>query len=186
MIRWKMLTVATFFLLLASVAWTQDQPRDEPKPQQQEEMKPPKEEKEVKPPKADKQEPGKPQDEAKPAHEEHGDKQKDEHGDKMRTEAAQGGQHARPAGKSAHIPDEKFRANFGHQHTFTATRVIQERTVVVNQTRFVYGGYSFVFLDPWPTAWLMTDECYVDYIDGDYFLIDVLHPGMRVALFVVE
>jgi len=25
----------------------------------------------------------------------------------------------------------------------------------------------------------------VDYIDGEYFLFDLLHPGVRIALFVV-
>jgi hypothetical protein len=41
-----------------------------------------------------------------------------------------------------------------------------------------------VFVDPWPAGWLVSDECYVDYVDGEYFLFDVLHPGVRVALSV--
>ena len=90
-------------------------------------------------------------------------------------------QHARPAGKSAHIPNEKFRANFGRQHTFVVNRPV----VVQGQPQFVYGGYTFVFVDPWPVEWVYTDDCYIEYIDGDYFLFDVLHPGVRVALFVV-
>src|SRR6266568_1417701 len=43
---------------------------------------------------------------------------------------------ARPAGKSAHIPDPKFKANFGRPHTFTVNRVITTTTIVPNQTRF--------------------------------------------------
>ncbi len=90
--------------------------------------------------------------------------------------------HARPAGKSAHIPDDKFHSNFGRSHTVK----VQRTTVVEGQPGFVYGGYSFVFVDPWPAEWAYSDDCYVDYIDGEYFLFDLLHPGVRIALFVVE
>lgn len=100
-------------------------------------------------------------------------------GDHQMNTAREG--HARPAGKSAHIPDDRFRSNFGRGHTF----VVQRPVIVQGQPGFVYGGYSFVFVDPWPADWAYTDDCYVDYIDGDYFLFDMLHPGMRIALFVV-
>ena len=92
--------------------------------------------------------------------------------------------HARPAGKSAHIPDQKFKASFGSQHRFAARQVIQTTTVVAGQTQFVYSGYTFVILDPWPGEWLYTDDCYIEYVDDDYFLFDALHPGIRIALFV--
>jgi len=96
-------------------------------------------------------------------------------------QAGQQGQRARPSGKSAHIPDDKFRANFGRQHGFVVNRIV----TVQGQPQFVFAGYTFVLLDPWPGVWLFTDDCYIDYIDGDYFLFDVLHPGIRVALFVL-
>ena len=89
--------------------------------------------------------------------------------------------HARPAGKSAHIPNDKFRASFGRSHTF----VISQPVIVDNQPRFQYASYWFEIIDPWPVGWAYTDDCYIDYIDGDYFLFDLLHPGVRVALFVV-
>jgi hypothetical protein len=89
--------------------------------------------------------------------------------------------HARPAGKSGHIPDDKFRSNFGRSHTVK----VQRTTVIEGQQGFVYSGYSFVFVDPWPAEWAYTDDCYVDYIDGEYFLFNLLHPGVRIALFVV-
>ncbi len=60
------------------------------------------------------------------------------------------------------------------------------RVVVQGQPGIVYGGYSFVFVDVWPAEWSYDDDCYVDYVDGEYFLFDVLHPGVRIALFVVE
>jgi hypothetical protein len=140
-------------------------------PHGQEEAKPPKQQPEAKPPKTEKQETERPSSEQqKPAHDQHG------------TSAQQ---QPRPAGKSAHIPDPKFKANFGKQHTFTVNRVITTNTVVPNQTRFVFAGYTFIFLDPWPADWLFTDKCYVDSVEDEYFLFDPLHPGVRVALFVV-
>jgi len=92
---------------------------------------------------------------------------------------------ASPHGKSAHIPDPQFKANFGRQHAFPVNRVVTQTTIVPDQTQFVYAGYTFVFLDPWPSDWLLTDDCYIDYVDDQYFLLDVFHPGVRVALFVV-
>ncbi|MGB6802082.1 MAG: hypothetical protein WBE31_07420, partial [Candidatus Sulfotelmatobacter sp.] len=79
------------------------------------------------------------------------------------------------------IPDDKFRAHFGRQHTL----VINKTTIVNGQPRFQYSGYWFTIVDPWPVGWAYTDQCYIDYIDGEYFLFDLLHPGVRVAITVV-
>jgi flagellar motor protein MotB len=79
------------------------------------------------------------------------------------------------------IPDDKFRAHFGRQHTFK----VQKNTIVGGQPRFQYGGYSFTLVDAWPAGWAYTDDCYVDYVDGEYFLFDLLHPGVQIALVVV-
>ena len=187
-----------FLFFFAALAWAQE-PREDSKPPQEptkqeearpeprneaappahhNEVKPPQQE-EAKPPKSEKEESDKPpRDEAKPAHEHHGEQPE-------KGQAAQSGQHARPSGKSAHIPDPKFKANFGRQHGFKANRVINQTTIVVGQTQFVYSGYTFIFLDPWPAEWLFTDDCYIDYVDGDYFLFDAFHPGIQIALFVV-
>lgn len=92
------------------------------------------------------------------------------------------GNHAQPAnGKSGHIPDKDFKAHFGRQHTV----VINQPVIVEGQPRFQYSGYWFVISDPWPGDWAYTDSCYIDYVDGEYFLFDLLHPGVRIALFVV-
>jgi len=141
-------------------------------PSGQEEAKPPKQQPETKLPKSEKQEKQRPSSEQqKPGHEQQG------------TSAQQRQTH--PAGKSAHIPDPQFKANFGKQHRFAVNRVITTTTIVPNQTQLVSAGYTFIFLDPWPADWLFTDECYIDYVDEEYFLFDVFHPGVRVALFVV-
>lgn len=100
-----------------------------------------------------------------------------------RTNAAAGnanGQSAKMQGKGGHIPDDKFRANFGRNHTFVVNRPV----IVNNQPTFQYGGYSFIIADPWPVGWAYTDDCYIDYVDGEYFLFDLLHPGVRIEVFV--
>ena len=99
-------------------------------------------------------------------------------------QSAQNAPHAadhNAANRSSRIPDDKFRASFGRQHTF----VVQRTTVVEGQPRFQYGGYSFTLVDAWPVGWAYTDQCYIDYIDGEYFLFDLAHPGVRIALVVL-
>lgn len=167
MSRMRIAFITALLLGTASAIGYAQEPENEPKPPKQEEPRAPHQD-EAKP---EKQEaPKAPKEQSKPAHAEKG-------------QQAQG-EHARPAGKSAHIPDQKFKASFGRQHSFAVKQVINTTTVVVGQTQFVYSGYTFVFLDPWPSAWLFTDDCYVDYVDGEYFLFDALHPGIRITLFV--
>jgi len=137
-------------------------PRDDARPEAtkpaRDEVKPPRQE-DAKPPK---------QDEVKPPanHEEPKGAVQAEHNAN------------RPAGR---IPDDKFRAHFGRQHTL----VINRPTIVEGQPRFQYGGYWFSIVDAWPVGWAYTDDCYIDYIDGEYFLFDLRHPGVRVAIVVV-
>jgi hypothetical protein len=91
-------------------------------------------------------------------------------------------QHANNNAKQGgRIPDEKFHTSFGREHTV----VINRPVVVEGQQRFQSGGYWFTIVDQWPMGWAYTDNCYIDYVDGEYFLFDLLHPGVRVALFVV-
>lgn len=177
--RIRTLLVAGLVLGISSLVTAQEPARDKPEQeapkaapaQRPEEPKAkPEEPKMAKPEKQENEKP--PKDAAKPAHEEKGAKE----------ESARGG----PSGKGAHIPEPRFKANFGRQHSFTVSRVITQRTVVVNQTQFVYGGYTFLFVDPWPAEWAYTDDCYIDYINDEYVLVDVVHPGMYVALVVVS
>jgi hypothetical protein len=175
----RFLNVAILSLLVgsAAVVYAQDEKQQEDRPRQ-EEPKPKQDE--AKPPR---------QDEAKPAKPDKQDKQEqkreDQSRDQMRPEGRdhpeqQQAAHARPAGKGGHIPDDKFKAHFGRGHHFRAQGVI-----VQGQSQFQYGGYTFEFVDVWPAGWTYTDDCYIDYIDGEYFLFDLLHPGVRIALFVV-
>ena len=80
-----------------------------------------------------------------------------------------------------HITDARFQASFGNSHRFHMNRP----TLYEGYSRFNYGGYYFGFYDPWPSDWGYSDDVYVDYIDGQYFLIDPEHPGPRLMINVV-
>lgn len=92
-------------------------------------------------------------------------------------------QHPAAANQGRHIPDDKFRAHFGRPHTF---RVRRTEVINVSQPIVVFGGYSFELVDAWPSDWGFDDDCYIDYVDGEYFLFDTFHPGIRIAVFIVE
>jgi hypothetical protein len=74
------------------------------------------------------------------------------------------------------IPDDKFRANFGREHRFHFQRGWGQH--------FEYGGFGFVLAQPWPAAWSYDDYVYVDFIDGQYYLVDVVHPEARILVTV--
>jgi hypothetical protein len=93
----------------------------------------------------------------------------DEHQNEQRNDQRSGGGHGR-------IPDERFHVSFGREHHF--------RVGHVDNRRFQYGGYWFVYNDPWPGVWSYDDDFYIDYIDGQYYLIDLTHPGVQLLLVV--
>jgi flagellar motor protein MotB len=151
---------ATFLSLLLAFAipvCAQQEERD--KPEQQEEKRDP----DAKPPK---------QEEKQVQQEERHEQQQEK---KVEQKAERSADHA------GRIPEDHFRAHFGHEHTFVINRV----TVVNGSPRFHYGGYWFVIADPWPAGWYYTDSCYIDFIDGEYFLFNLAHPGIRVGISVV-
>ncbi len=53
--------------------------------------------------------------------------------------------------------------------------------------RFSYGGYSFLMVDPWPSAWSQnwysTDDLYIEYNDG-YYLYNRRYPQFGLAIMV--
>jgi outer membrane biosynthesis protein TonB len=85
------------------------------------------------------------------------------------------------ARSESRIPDARFRSNFGRGHEFR----IGSPTLVGGYSRFQYGGYWFGFVQPWPDGWYYTDDVYVDYIDGGYYLCNPDYPGAQVAISVV-
>jgi hypothetical protein len=85
--------------------------------------------------------------------------------------------HARGNG-GGRIPEDRYKANFGRDHRFRVTESNYR------DRRFQYGGYSFGFVDAWPSNWLYTQEVFVVEIDGVYYLCNASYPGVNIALSV--
>jgi hypothetical protein len=188
-------------LLFGSTAAAYAPQEQSDKPEKQEEKaKPEKQDKQDKPAKQEakqpkQEQPDKPaKQEAKQAKQEHPDKPakqeakqaKQEHPDKSvqqqdqksaqqpqrDTKAPSNGDHGR-------ISDDHYRASFGSGHNFHVNRGDYDHR------RFDYGGYSFGFIDPWPVGWGYTDNVYVVYDDGAYYMYDVVHPGVRISVSIL-
>ena len=95
----------------------------------------------------------------------------------QRPEDAQRNQHA----GNGRIPDDKFRAHFGREHTFHVGHPV----IVEGRPRFSYGGYSFMIAQPWPTGWGYDDNVYVVDVNGVYYLVDLAHPGAQLELSII-
>ena len=175
---------------------TAQEGHDEAKPQQQEEpkqdeAKPPRQQNEPREAKPSREQEQPKAQEAKPSNnQKQGEKQngemrpgKEQQNQNNHAVQNNGGDHAARGSeqRGQRIPDDKFRSNFGRQHTFRV-----RTQVVEGQPRFQYSGYWFALATPWPGDWDYADDCYVDYIDGEYVLIDLRHPGVQLALLVVE
>ena len=82
------------------------------------------------------------------------------------------------SGVTAHgrISNAHYDASFGRGHSFHVNRGDYDHR------RFQYGGYSFGFVDAWPIAWGYSDDVYVEYVDGGYFMYDAFHPGLRISI----
>jgi DNA mismatch repair ATPase MutL len=79
------------------------------------------------------------------------------------------------------IPDDKYRSNFGREHTFHVGHPV----VVSGQSRFQYEGYSFIYSEPWPSGWGYDDDVYIVDVNGVYYLVNAAHPGPQLTLVVV-
>jgi hypothetical protein len=74
------------------------------------------------------------------------------------------------------IPADRYKANFGREHSFRVSEGDYR------SHRFQYGGYSFGFVDAWPSNWLYTQNVYVVEINGVYYLCNASYPGVNLAL----
>jgi DNA mismatch repair ATPase MutL len=167
--------MTTAFLSLTLVAAAPIYAQEQHEQQEEQKAKPAQDEKKAQPEKSTKQE-AKPaaQQEKNAKPEEKNAKQEDKN-TKPAEKAAQQTQRASNNG-GGRIPADKFKASFGQQHTF---RVSQGD---YNNRRFQYGGYSFGFVDPWPSNWLYTQNVYVIEIDGVYYLCNASFPGVNLVL----
>ena len=186
------ISLAVFLFLLTAPVGTYSQDRDDSRPNQTQEEKD-----KAKNNEHDKQEDNAAKQEQKREHGQSGLQQEDRQDkdvarrqEKQEQKEQRSGRGMEPdrhqnpaaANQGMHMPDNKFRAPFGRQHTF---RVQRTEVVNVAQPVIVYGGYSFQLVEAWPADWGFNDNCYIDYVDGEYFLFDVLHPSIRIAVFVV-
>src|SRR5580704_5199026 len=104
----------------------------------------------------------------------------------QRTQQAMESQRSQPALRlsargSGRIPDDRFRSNFGRGHNFRMGNPV----LVSGYSRFQYGGFWFGFVQPWPAGWYYTDDVYIDYVDGDYYMYNPYYPGARFSISVV-
>ena len=104
----------------------------------------------------------------------------------QRTQQEEARQRAEPALRlssrsEGRIPEDRFRSHFGREHRFR----IGGPRMVDGYSRFQYGGFWFGFVDPWPEGWYYTDDVYIDFIDGGYYLYNPYYPGVRIAICVV-
>jgi biotin carboxyl carrier protein len=136
-------------------------PQDEPKPQPDAKPKP-----EPEPDARPKPQPEpKPKPEAKPAKQE-----------KQAQAPAQG-----KVNRGKQIPDDRYQAKFGQEHHFHGVHFSGGN----GARRFAYGGYNFELVDAWPAGWAYTDEYYIIFVDGSYYLCDPNYPGVQIAIIVV-
>lgn len=158
-------TTGLFLLLGTTVAYAQDRPEEakpekqEAKPQAKPEAKP-----EARP-------------EAKPAER----KQADKPAEKPQQTKPQAKNGAAKSGGGPHgrITEAHYSASFGSSHHFHVNQG------EYNNHRFNYGGYSFGFIDPWPVGWGYSDDVYVIYDGGGYYMYDVVHPGIRISVNII-
>jgi cobalamin biosynthesis protein CobT len=168
------ISTAALSLLLGMAAaplYAQEQ-HEEQKDQQEQKDKPavkPEEKRAL--PEQKKAEEAKPAQQQKAAQEEKNSKQEEKSGQQHAQQAKSGQQE-----QHNRIPDDKFRANFGREHTFRVSEGDYRNH------RFAYGGYSFGFVGIWPSNWLYTQDVFVVDIDGVYYLCNPVYPGVNLAL----
>ena len=102
--------------------------------------------------------------------------------DQDHAKAQQDAAHKQTASQHQHgrIPEDKFRASFGREHTFHVGHPV----IVEGRPRFSYGGYSFFISEAWPSGWGYDDEVYIIEVNGVYYLVDNAHPGVQLELVI--
>jgi hypothetical protein len=91
-------------------------------------------------------------------------------------------QQSQPAGRArvgkehGGISNDHCAARFGSEYRFYVNRRDYDHR------RLRYGGYAFGFIDPWPIGWGYSDDVFVEYADGGYYMHDRVQPGVRIAV----
>jgi hypothetical protein len=108
----------------------------------------------------------------KPARQEEKNNKPEERNAQQQAKPQQSEQHA----GGGRIPADRYKANFGREHSFRVSEGDYRNH------RFQYGGYSFGFVDAWPSNWLYTQNVYVVEINGVYYLCNSSYPGVNLTL----
>ena len=114
-------------------------------------------------------------------HERHEAREHEDHGRHEGWERHEAREHERPVVVERHygrISEAHWHEHFGREHRFVIVRPV----IVEGRSRFQYGGYWFVIGRPLPPGWRYTDEVYVDYIDGGYYMCSPVHPGVHISI----
>jgi hypothetical protein len=170
--------VLSLTLGATATAYAQQDQRDQ---QEEQKAKPAQDEKKAQPEKPAKQDEKNAQQENRNTKQEEKNAQQQDRNGKQEEKNAQQTRPEQPAQRAGgngggRIPDDRFKANFGREHTF---RVSQGD---YSNRRFQYGGYSFGFVGAWPSNWLYTQDVFVVDIDGVYYLCNPMYPGVNIAL----
>jgi len=82
------------------------------------------------------------------------------------------------------IPNNRFNGYFGPSHPFRIRGL--PFSVVGGYPRFRYGGYWLTLVDPWPGQWAddwyESDDVYVAFDGGGYYLYNRRYPGVGLAI----
>jgi hypothetical protein len=105
------------------------------------------------------------------------DEHREEHHEEVKHEEMKHDEHM----EHKRIEDAHFRSHFGHDHHFAIRHV----AVVGGRPHFAYGGYNFEIVEAWPHGWSYNDDVYIDFVDGGYYLFNLRHPGVRIAVTVL-
>ncbi len=191
----KVILSSMLALAIAGLPLRVQEPDDKGKPQQEEPKKKPPEPKpkqqpdekpKPKPEQPAKQEPAVPPkqqpDEKQPDKQQKEQAKREKNGRQPeQTETTRpGATRQQSAAKGQRIPSEKFRASFGREHHFRVARSGGD------DRRFRYGGYWFEVVEVWPAGWSFDDDCYIEEDGDDYYLVDIVHPEIRVLVIVVS
>jgi len=181
-----MISIAVLSLILGVAAPVYAQQEEQKRPEEEKARPAQQEEKKAQPEKSAKQDEKGAQKQEKSAKQEGNKTQQSEknanqegkstpekHAEQAKTQQqAHGG-----AGNGGRIPDARFKANFGREHTFRVSQAEYS-----GGRRFQYGGYWFGFVDSWPSNWLYTQDVFVVEINGVYYLCNPMFPGVNIAL----
>ena len=81
--------------------------------------------------------------------------------------------------KGYRVPDDQFSRSFGSGHSFRMSGLPYRE--VSGHPRFEYGGFWLSMMDPYPdywgADWNRSDDMYVDFNGGGYYLYDRRFPG---------